>query len=166
MGIQPRLIQSPERERWLRNHIPYRVHILRGLDIYNARGAINGPLRPAQPSLFEAALVTCRWIASFMGVSLDKSGNLRQTLSRPKKDDVFSIDLGARLLDPSLLPPAEEALLAAVLKGANVASAHAVLEGAHNMNDAQVAPAAALLVTQVKLCVYDYLGMPMPHWEP
>ena len=47
-----------EKKRWLENHLPYRIQILKGLSFYNENnGCRNHLLRPLHPSIFEATLV-------------------------------------------------------------------------------------------------------------
>lgn len=165
MALTAITIPSPEREQWLDRHLPYRIQILRGLALYDAHGGPNGPWMPVFPGIFEASLVACRWSASFLGLCLAKSGSLQQVTKRPKVTDVFSVDVGGALVDPTVLPAAESTLLALVFKGANVASAHPVREGAHAMTPAEVPKASVLLIRLIETHVYDRLGLAYPEWK-
>jgi hypothetical protein len=164
MPLRPIIIRSPERERWLDAHLPYRIEILRGLDIYNSNGGPGGRLRPVFPSIFEAALIACRWSACFLGLRLDKA-SLRQATKRQKPNDVFAADLGGTLIDPAALPRDQRVLLISVLKGANVASAHPAREGAHSMVPEDVDAASALMIVKLRTHVYDVLGLRLPRWS-
>ena len=165
MRLQPIMISSQERERWLNAHVPYRIQILRGLTIYNEQRGPNGPLLPVFPGIFESTLLAFRWAANFLGLYLDKTGSLRQAEKRKYPTDVFVFDLGGTLIDPAKLSPEERALLISVVEGADKASAHATIEGAHSMTWKQVNPAAALMIRKIKTHLYDVLGMQVPEWK-
>ncbi|HYB60675.1 MAG TPA: hypothetical protein VEH50_04270 [Methylomirabilota bacterium] len=167
MSLQPHLLPPLEQEAWVADHLPYRIQVLRGLEIYDASGGFNSALRPVQPCIFEGTLLNCRWAAYFLG--LDLQGNLLTQLAQRKRDnDVHAVDIGGTLVNPTDsadLSVAERALLASVLKGANVAAAHPVREGAHLMKDVYVGPAAKLLIKLIETHVYGVLGKPVPPWK-
>jgi hypothetical protein len=163
MRFQPVCILSPEREKWLDSHVPYRMQILRGLTIYKEQGGLTGPLLPIFPSIFEGALMACRWATHFLGVKLE-NGSLQHPRQRTHRD-VFVFDLGGNLLDPATLLQEERALLTTVLQGANLASAHPTREGSHSMKPEQVDPAAALLRKKLNAHLYDVLAIPVPKWR-
>lgn len=104
------------------------------------------------------------WSASFLGLYLDR-GSLQQATRRQKRTDVFALDMGGSLIDPASLPHNQRVLLIAVFKGANVASAHPVREGAHSMNPRQVDAAAALMILKIKTHLYDVPSLPVPEWK-
>src|SRR5579864_5785445 len=121
MSFPPIIIPLPERKRWLNEHVPYRIKMLQGLDAFVVAGAQRGPLEIVFPSIFESALIACRWSGNFLGLSVSPEGVLRRTKKRHARGgDVFSIDLGGTLVDPDSLTKSEAALLGCVLLGANV----------------------------------------------
>jgi len=162
MPLQRIVLPSPEREKWVTKHVPYRIRILRGLAIYNAQGGKNGALQPVFPSIFEASLIICRWTANFLGLCLDEKRSLQQATRRKHATDIFVIDVGGALVDPAALSDAERMLLTSVLDGANVASAHPTREGRGSMDWRDVEPASALLIEKLKTNLYDVLGMDFP----
>ena len=103
MSLQPIIIPSPERDRCLNEHIPYRIRMLRGLDAWVATGRRSSPLEPVFPSIFESALIACRWSGNFLGLRASPKGALVPIQKRPKDTDVFSIDLGGTRVDLSSL---------------------------------------------------------------
>ena len=140
--------------------------MLQGLDAFVTTGGRRGPLEPVFPSIFESALIACRWSGNFLGLGVSPKGVLRPIKGRhPRGGDVFSIDLGGTLVDPNSLAKLEAALLECVLLGANVATAHATKEGIHPMSWADVRLAAPLLIRQIKLHLYDVLGIRVPEWK-
>ena len=166
MPLTPKLISSPERERWLNKHVPYRIQILRGLEAYNASGGPDGLMRHVFPNIFESTLMACRWTMSFLGLRFTrKTGMLREVTKRREETDIFSIDLGGTLIEPTKLPQSDLDLLGTVFKAANVGSAHPGQEGAHSMTPEQVGPAAILLISKTKVHLYDILGRPVPTWK-
>jgi len=58
-------------------------------------------------------------------------------------------------------------LLRCVLLGANVATAHATKEGIHKWDDPwdDVRSVAPFLTRQIKLHLYEVLGLPVPEWK-
>jgi hypothetical protein len=164
MSLLPNVIPSPERERWLNEHVPYRIKMLDGLKDFVATGGRSGPLEPVFPSIFESALIACRWSGNFLGLCVSKDV-LCPIKKRPRDGDVFSIDLGGTLVDPNSLSKSEAALLRCVLLGANVATAHPTKEGIHPMIWDDVRLAAPLLILQIKLHLYDVLGLRVPEWK-
>jgi hypothetical protein len=166
MSFPPIIIPSPERERWLNEHVPYRIKMLQGLDVFVVTRGRRGPLESVFPSIFESALIACRWSGNFLGLGVSSQGVLRPIKGRHVRGgDVFSIDLGGTLVDPNSLTKSEAALLGCVLLGANVATAHATREGIHPMTWDDVRLAAPLLILQIKLHLYDVLGMRVPEWK-
>jgi hypothetical protein len=165
MSLKPVLIPSPERERWLDVHLPYRIRILCGLKIYKEQGGPKGPLLSVFPGIFESTLSTCRWASNFLGL-YPWGNSLKQTAKRNFASDVFAVDLGGTLVDPAALSINEYALLFSVLKGANVASAHPVREGQHSMKWQDVDPAASLLIQKIETHVYGVLKLIVPTWKP
>lgn len=118
MSLLPKFIPSPERERWFNEHVPYRIKMLRGLDAFVATDGRTGPLEPVFPSMFESALIACRWSGNFLGLCVSKKGVLCSIEKRHHSGDVFSIDLGGTLVDPDSLTKSDAALLRRVLLGA------------------------------------------------
>jgi len=167
MSLLPTLIPSPERERWLNDHVPYRIKMLQGLDAFVATDGRRGPLEPVFPSIFESALIACRWFGNFLGLCVSKKGVLCSIEKRRHSGDVFSIDLGGKLVDPNSLTNGDAALLRRVLLGANVATAHATREGIHTdpVTWDDVRSAAPLLIRQIKSHLYDVLGLQVPEWK-
>lgn len=114
-------------------------------------------------------MVNCRWMTSFFGLAFDDSSScLIQMKKRVKVTDVHVIDLSHTfvLLQPSdLNDQAEQDLLARVIKGAHVASAHAVREGTHSLTGQDVDNASQLLFNMVQDRVYKPLNRPMPAWK-
>jgi hypothetical protein len=165
MSISPNIIPSPECERWLTQHVPYRIKMLQGPDAFVSSRGRRGKLEPVFPSIFESALISCRWSGNFLGLGLTKG--VLAPAKRSYPTDVFSIDLGGTLVDPSSLTAKEKVLLECVLRGANVATAHPTREGIHPWNDpwGDVRKAAPLLIQQIKLHLYDVLGMRAPAWK-
>src|SRR5690348_16055436 len=100
MSLLSDSIRSPERERWLNEHVPYRIKMLRGLDTFVATDGKTGPLELVFPSIFESALMACRWSGNFLGLRVSKKGVLCSIEERLHSEDVFSIDLGGKLVDP------------------------------------------------------------------
>jgi len=68
MSFPPIMIQTPEREQWLNQHVPYRIKMLQGPQDFIATGGRRGPLEPAFPSIFESAVIACRWSGNFLGL--------------------------------------------------------------------------------------------------
>ena len=165
MSFPPLIIPSPEREQWLNKHVPYRIKMLQGLDAFVTSGGRTGPLEPVFPSIFESALIACRWSGNFLGLVSPK-GVLRPIKDRHARGgDVFSIDLGGTLVDPNSLTKNEAALLGCVLLGANLATAHPTREGIYPMTWDDVRSAAPLLILQIQLHLYDVLGIKVPEWK-
>jgi hypothetical protein len=165
MSFLPNFIPSPERERWLNEHVPYRIKMLDGLDAFVATGGRRGPFEPVFPSIFESALIACRWSGNFLGLRESKGVLCPIKKRHARGGDVFSVDLGGTLVDPNSLTKSEAALLACVLLGANVATAHPTKEGIHPMIWDDVRLAAPLLILQIKLHLYDVLGLRVPEWK-
>lgn len=165
MSFLPNIIPSPERERWLNEHVPYRIKMLHGLDAFVANGGQKGPLEPVFPSIFEGALIACRWSGNFLGLRESKGVLCPKTKRHPRGADVFSIDLGGTLVDPNSLAKSDAALLGRVLLGASVATAHPTREGIHRMKWGDVRLAAPILILQIKLHLYDVLGLRVPEWK-
>jgi hypothetical protein len=166
MSFLPNFIPSPERERWLNKHVPYRIKLLDGLRAFVANGGRRGPLEPVFPSVFESALIACRWSGNFLGLRESK-GVLCPIKERYNRGDVFSIDLRGTLVDPNSLTKSDAALLGCVLRGANVATAHPTREGIDPVTVTwdDVRSAAPLLIRQIKLHLYDVLGLQVPEWK-
>ena len=166
MSFPPIVVPSPERERWLNQHVPYRMKMLDGLRAFVENGGRNGPLEAVFPSIFEGALIACRWSGNFLGLRVSRDGALCPVNRRHRRGgDVFSIDLGGTPVDPNSLNKSEAALLRCVLLGADVATAHATREGIHTMGWADVRSTAPLLIGQIKLHLYDVLSLPVPEWK-
>lgn len=158
-------IPSPERERWLENHVPYRIQILRGLAIYKQNHGPEGLMRPVFPCIFEASLMACRWAAAFLGLRFNGKDLERVQGKRQHTDDVFVVDLGGTLIDPAVLPLMDRNLLATVFRGADKASAHPVREGQHSMTVQDVVGAAPLLISKINVHLYGPLGLQIPEWR-
>src|ERR1700722_16228685 len=125
MSIQIIAIPSAERDRCLNRHIPYRIAMLDGPDLWVRTGGRNSPLEPVFPSIFESALITCRWTGNFLGLTAYPDHPRAVAMGkRPKPTDIFSIDLGGTLVELDSLSKSESELLARVLVGADVATAH------------------------------------------
>jgi len=166
MPLLPEPIPSPERDRWLNDHVPYRIKMLGGLDTFVTTGGRKGPLEPVFPSIFESALIACRWSGNFLGLRVSKEGVLCPVKKRHSRGgDVFCIDLGGTLVDPNSLSKSDAALLTSVLLGADVATAHATREGIHPMTWADVRLAAPFLIRQIEVHLYDVLGLQVPEWK-
>jgi len=167
MYLLPTLIPSPERERWLNEHVPYRIKMLQGLDAFVATDGRRGPLEPVFPSIFESAVIACRWSGNFLGLRESNGVLCPITKRHARGGDVFSIDLGGALVDPNSVTNSNAALLGCVLLGANVATAHATREGIHPepVTWDDVRSAAPLLIRQIKLHLYDVLGIRVPEWK-
>jgi len=167
MSLLPNFIPSPERERWLNEHVPYRIKMLRGLDAFVETDGRTGPLEPVFPSMFESALIACRWSGNFLGLCVSKKGVLCSIEKRHHTGDVFSIDLGGTLVDPNSLTKSHTTLLRRVLLGANVATAHPTREGIHpdpvTWDDVRLA--APFLIRQIKVHLYVVLGLQVPEWK-
>ena len=159
--MKPIIIPSPQRERWLTQHVPYRISILRGLTVCDEQGGPKGLFRPVFPCIFEASLIVCRWTANFFGLHVHK-GTLKLVHERKKTTDVFAIDVGGFLVDPNSLQPEQQKLLTSVLLGANVASAHPTREEIGLMDWEDVKPASVLLIEKTRKHLYDPLGMDLP----
>jgi hypothetical protein len=101
-------------------------------------------------------------MVGFLGVRVAGSSLVPVQEHERKSDDVFSIDLGGNLLDPSSLIPADRDLLVTVYIGSNKASAHPVKEGAHQMNDLDVQPASSILVKEVRDKLYAAQSLTAP----
>lgn len=173
MSLPPIPIPSPERDRCLNEHVPYRIKMLQGLDAWVAAGGRNGQLEPVFPSIFESAVITCRWSGNFLGLCATGRGVLHAIEKRHARGgDVFSIDLGGTLVDPNSLAKSDADLLGRVFLGANVATAHPTREGIHPIWSGSgsaawddVRSAAPLLVSRIKLHLYEVLGIPVPVWK-
>jgi hypothetical protein len=165
MSFLPNFIPSPERERWLNEHVPYRIKMLDGLDAFVATGGRRGPLEPVFPSIFESALIACRWSGNFLGLRESKGVLCPIKKRHARGGDVFSVDLGGTLVDPNSLTKSDAALLGCVLLGANVATAHPTKEGIHPMTWDDIRLAAPFLILQIKLHLYDVLGLLVPEWK-
>jgi hypothetical protein len=164
MSLLPNVIISPERERWLNEHVPYRIKMLDGPRAFVATGGRRGPLEPVFPSIFESALIACRWSGNFLGLGVSK-GVLCIKNRDSRGQDVFSIDLGGTLVDPNSLTKSDAELLGRVLLGANVATAHPTKEDIHPITWDDVRSAAPILTLQIKLHLYEVLGLPVPEWK-
>src|SRR5690349_13543080 len=166
MSFPPIIIDPPERDKWLTEHVPYRIKMLQGLDAFVKTRGRTGPLEPVFPSIFEGALIACRWSGNFLGLE-SPQGVLRPT-KRRYPTDVFSIDLGGTLVDlndPNSLTKSDKVLFGCVLRGADVATAHPTREGIHLMTWDDVWLAAPLLIQRIKLHLYDVLDIPLPEWK-
>jgi hypothetical protein len=147
--------------------------MLQGLDAWVATGGRKSPLEPVFPSIFESALIACRWSGNFLGLGANRKGVLHAIKKRHAGGgDVFSIDLGGRLVDPNALAKPDAELLGRVILGANVATAHPTREGIHLIWSGSgsaawddVRSAAPFLVSKIKLHLYDVLGIPVPLWK-
>jgi len=128
MSFSPKLIPPEESKRWLYEHVPYRIKMLQGQEAFVVTGGRSGPLERVFPSIFESALIACRWSGNFLGLRASHKGALVPIEERPKDTDVFSIDLGGTLVDPESLSDSDAVLLGCVLLGANVATAHPTRE--------------------------------------
>lgn len=173
MSLTSVIIPSPERDRCLNEHVPYRIKMLQGLDVWVTTGRRNSPLEPVFPSIFESAVIACRWSGNFLGLCATRKGVLHAIEKRHARcGDVFSIDLGGTLVDPNSLAKSDAELLGRVCLGANVATAHPTREGIHPIWSGSgsaawddVRSAAPLLVSQIKLHLYDVLSIPVPEWK-
>ena len=103
--------------------------MLQGLDAWVAAGGRNGPLEPVFPSIFESAVITCRWSGNILGLTVRKRVLQAIRERHAGGGDVLSIDLGGTLVDPNLLAKSDAELLTRVFLGANVATAHPTREG-------------------------------------
>jgi hypothetical protein len=133
MPLQPIIISSPEREKWLNEHVPYRIKALQALNVFVASGGRLGPLEPVFPNLFEGTVIACRWTASFLGLYVDRQGILKQVADEKKRTGLLAVHLGGSLIDPCILSEDERKLLTTVVKGASIATAHPTKEGIHAM---------------------------------
>ena len=165
MSFLPNFIPSPERERWLNEHVPYRIKMLEGLDAFVATSGRTGPLEPVFPSIFESALIACRWSGNFLGLREFKGVLCSIKKRHARGGDVFSVDLGGTFVDPYSLIKSDAALLGRVLLGANLATAHPTKEGIHPMTWDDVRFAAPFLILQIKLHLYDVLDLRVPEWK-
>jgi hypothetical protein len=161
LPLKPINITRAERERWLNDHVPYRIEMLNGIHFYKTHHGIDGPLKPVWPSIFESTLIACRWMTSFLGLYL--SGTiLRQIPDRHKPTDIHVVDVGGTLIDPAELSSSDCELLGLVFRGASVATAHPTREKIHTMTYKDVNPAAQILILKVKEHLYDVLRLPVP----
>lgn len=163
--LVPELISSPEREHWLKRHVPYRIRALNGLQIYKDSPESSKAYHSLLPALFEGCLICCRWSASFLGLIVEKR-LLKKADTRPRPSDVFCIDLGGTLIDPATLLPAEQDLLLKVFVTAHVGTAHPVRErpalGTAQETIDYVSTAASILIREIKIHLYDVLREPAP----
>lgn len=164
-SLKPLNLSDLEQGRWLNEHVPYRIKMLDGLQDFVTTGGRNGPLEPAFPSIFEGALIACRWTGNFLGLYVNRNGVLCTARERPHDGDVFSTDLGGKLVDVRLLTDEQRKVLATVLRGADIATAHPTRENIHAMTWADVRKASPLLVEQLRLNLYDELKLPLPQWK-
>jgi hypothetical protein len=165
--MAPRTITSPDCDKWLSDHIPYRIKLLHGLDAFVGSGGKEGPLEEVFPNIFEGALIGCRWLGHFLGLRPVDSTLSVQQRTRRRRDytDVFSIDLGGLLVSSRDVSPEESNLLFMVLKGANIATAHPTIEGLHPLVWNHVRKATPLLIRLIKSHVYDKLNQPLAEWK-
>ena len=140
--------------------------MLNGLDAFVTTGGRNGPLEPVFPSIFESALIACRWSGNFLGLCASADRVLLPIKKRHwSGTDVFTIDLGGALVDPNSLANSDSAQLVRVLLGANVATAHPTKNPIDPVTWADVRWAAPFLKRQIESHLYEVLGLGVPEWK-